>query len=367
MYSIDTPSIGPLLDAIDRLRLGNAGGLERRRRHVDHVVELAADLALRLDALGPLQDHAVARAAEVARHLLGPLERRVRRPGPADRVVRERGRAAPVFDVARHLVVGPDDAVQRHHLVVRALGPALGARAVVADDVEENRVVELAERLELRGEAPDFVVGVLGEAGEGFHLALEQALLVGAHVVPGRYFLRPRRQLRIRRDHAHCLLPRVGLLAELVPAAAELALVLRDPFLRRVVRRVRRAGREVHVERLVRRQRMLRARPLDRLVRHVGREVVVRRHVVLDARDAVEDRGRPLVGLAADEAVELVEAGAGRPAIEGTRNRDFPGRRLVVLAEGGGAVAVHAQDLRERRHALRPDAGVARKRRWQVP
>ena len=30
----------PLLDAVDDQRRGEAGGLEHRRRHVDHVVEL---------------------------------------------------------------------------------------------------------------------------------------------------------------------------------------------------------------------------------------------------------------------------------------------------------------------------------------
>ena len=39
-----------------------------------------------LDALRPGHDHRVACAAEVAGHLLAPLERRVHRPGPAHRV-----------------------------------------------------------------------------------------------------------------------------------------------------------------------------------------------------------------------------------------------------------------------------------------
>ena len=51
----------------------------------------------------------------------------------------------------------------------------------------------------------------------------------------------------------------------------------------RVVRGVRRAGGEVHEERPVRRQRLLGTAPADRLVRHVGREVVVRVVRHLDA------------------------------------------------------------------------------------
>ena len=170
------------------------------------------------------------------------------------------------------------------------------------------------------------------------------------------------RELRVLRDDAHLLLAGEGLFAVLVPAAVELALVLRDPVLRHVMRGVRGAGGEVGEERLVRGQRLLAPDPLDGLVRHVGGEVVVRvvRHLDLDG--AVVDQRRPLIGLAADEAVELVEAGMRGPAIERSGHADFPRRRLVILAEGGRAVAVLAQDLGQRRDALRPRPGVARER-----
>ena len=189
-----------------------------------------------------------------------------------------------VVDVVHHLVGFADDAVERHHLVVGAFRPAFGAGAVVADDVEEERVVQLADLFELRDQPADLVVGVLGEAGEGFHLALEEPLLLGAHVVPRGDLLGPRRELGVGRDHAQLLLPREGLLAQLVPAAAELALVLRDPLLGHVVRGVRRAGGEVHVERLVRRERLLGADPVDRLVGHVRGEVVARRRAACSTR-----------------------------------------------------------------------------------
>ena len=45
-----------LLDAVDERRLGQAGGLENRRRDVDHVMELGADLAARAEASGPVND-----------------------------------------------------------------------------------------------------------------------------------------------------------------------------------------------------------------------------------------------------------------------------------------------------------------------
>ena len=89
-----------LLDAVDDRRMRQPGGFEDRRRDVDHVMELAADLALGLDAVRPVHDRAVARAAPVRRHLLGPLVGRVHRVRPADRVVVVGFGPAEVVDLA---------------------------------------------------------------------------------------------------------------------------------------------------------------------------------------------------------------------------------------------------------------------------
>ena len=62
-------------------------GSEHGRGDVDHVGEVASDLAARLDARRPVDDRAVARAAPVRGDLLGPLVGRVHRVRPADRVV----------------------------------------------------------------------------------------------------------------------------------------------------------------------------------------------------------------------------------------------------------------------------------------
>ena len=63
-------------DAIDLGRRLDAHGFVDRRNDVDHVVELRAQAALLLDARRPGHDQAVARAAEMRRHALHPLERR---------------------------------------------------------------------------------------------------------------------------------------------------------------------------------------------------------------------------------------------------------------------------------------------------
>ena len=326
------------------------------------MVPLRADLALRRHALRPVHDQAVAGAAVVGGDLLGPRERRVARHRPARGHVRVGGRPAPVVVVLEHVRERLLHAVEVRHLAEHAVHAALGARAVVAQDVEDERVVELPDVADGVHQPADLGVGVLAEAGVDLHLAGEELLLVGAESAPVLDRLGLRRKLRPGRHDAEVDLAREGLLAHHVPARVEPTLVLRDPLLRRVVRGVRRARREVHEEGLVRRQRLLELHPGDRLVRHVRHEVIVRVSRDLDRVHAVVEVRRPLVGLAAEEAVELVEPGPCRPAVGRARRADLPGRRLVVLAEEAGAVAVQPQHLGERRDVVRALPRVARKR-----
>jgi hypothetical protein len=101
-----------------------------------------------------------------------------------------------------------------------------------------------------------------------------------------------------------------GRLAVLLPSNRRRGIKLRH------YRRVDGARRVVHEQRLVRRHRLLGLHPVDRLVRHVDGEVVVRHLRWIDLDHAVVDERLPLVRLVADEAVELVEALVGRPAVE---------------------------------------------------
>ena len=64
-------------------------------------------------------------------------------------------------------------AVEVDHLVVRAVQRAFGGRAVVADDVVDQRVVEQVELLQRINQPTDMVIGVLHEPGVNFHLADE--------------------------------------------------------------------------------------------------------------------------------------------------------------------------------------------------
>ena len=209
------------------------------------------------------------------------------------------------------------------------------------------------------------VVGVLHEPRVDLHLAREDRLHLVGRLVPSRDLGGARRQLRVLRDRSELLLPLERLLSELVPALVELALVLVGPLGRDVVRRVGCAGRVVDEERLVRHQRLLLADPVDRMIRHVLREVIalLGRTVGLDRHGVLVDRRRVLVRLAADEPVEVLEAAAGRPGVERAHRARLPDGHLVALAELRCRVTVQLQRLGERGGRLRPDRVVAGRRR----
>ena len=175
------PSIGALLDAVHDLGRADAGGLEDRRHDVDDVDELLAQAALVLDARRPGHHHVLVDAAELRGVLLEPGERRVEGPRPAGRHVVVGLLGAPhVVELHLHVDGQLVDAVEERDLVRRADRPALGARAVVAVDVDDQRVVELAQVLEGLDHAADLVVAVGGVGGEDFDLADEELLLVRA-------------------------------------------------------------------------------------------------------------------------------------------------------------------------------------------
>ena len=68
--------------------------------------------------------------------------------------------------------------VQHDNLVERPGQPTFGAGAVVPEDVEEERVVQLAQRVDGVGQSADLVVGVPGKGREDLHLMRVELLLV---------------------------------------------------------------------------------------------------------------------------------------------------------------------------------------------
>ena len=161
----------------DHHRRLNAGGFENRRHDVDDVVELRADAAHILDVAGPRHDHALPGAAEEGGHLLGPFERRVEGPGPRHRHVR-RGHVRAQDIVELQLRFDRNiDGLNRGQVERRADRGAFGAGAVVAADVDDERVIELAQVFHRLDDPADFVVGIGHIRGEDIRLADEHLLL----------------------------------------------------------------------------------------------------------------------------------------------------------------------------------------------
>jgi hypothetical protein len=153
----------------------------------------------------------------------------------------------------------------------------LGAGAVVAVDVDDEGVVELAHGLDGLDHAADLMIDVGHVGGEHVNLAEEQLLLVRDALVPVlEQVPRPWRQLGVLGNDAQLLLVREDSLADLVPAVVEQVHGADPvhPILRRVVRGVRAARHVVEEERLLGGERVHAGQVVDGVVGHRGREVM---------------------------------------------------------------------------------------------
>jgi hypothetical protein len=151
--------------------------------------------------------------------------------------------------------------------------------------------------------------------------------------------------LRVGRDNAEAFLVGEYLIAQLFVTHVELAFELVDPLLLRLVRRMGAPGYVIKEERLVGRGRVQVAQMFDGLVGQIGGEVVAG---LADKREylgmVTEQVRRPLVGLPAHKAVEILETQSRGPLIVRPGNAVLKTRRVVVLAKPGGGVTALLQD-----------------------
>src|SRR5262249_12611835 len=113
------------------------------------------------------------------------------------------------------------------------------------------------------------------------------------------------------------------------------------PLLRRVMRCMGRAGRVLDEDRLARISLVDPRHPVDGIVSHRRDEVPAWLALEwINLRGVAEQVRLPLVGVAADEAVEIFEAHAGRPPVERSDLAGGKCRGVVVFAEPRGRVAI---------------------------
>ena len=94
-----------------------------------------------------------------------------------ERVGAPRVEPAVLLDQRELLLGGEGEPVLHRQLVEGAGQRSLQARAVVPEDVDDERVLELAHLLDRVEQAADVPVGVLLEAGIDLHLPRVQLLL----------------------------------------------------------------------------------------------------------------------------------------------------------------------------------------------
>jgi hypothetical protein len=236
-----------------------------------------------------------------------------------------------------------------------------GARAVIRDD-HDQRVLELADALQVGEQPPDVVIGVAQEPSEHLHHPRVQAPLIVAERLPRGNVRVVARQLRGLRDDAELLLAREHLLTVGVPTIVEGALVTVGPLTGNVVRRVHRTGTKMHIERLVGVDLLGVRDKLDRAVGQILGQVValIGRFRRLDLMIVIDQVRVPLARVAAEEPVVTLKAAAERPAVIWACGRLLAAGYQMPLADHVGVVAVLQEHLRQKPVLERDKPVIAR-------
>jgi hypothetical protein len=161
-----------------------------------------------LNLRGLAHGHRVARAAEVPCDQLGGLVGRVTGPDPSGviHVVglgrTEYAEAAQLFQGLNMLLRRQGNAILCERFADRAV-LAFDRSAVVAPDVEDQRIVAVAELLDFIRDAAALRIHVLGESGKHLDPPPLEGLLVLPNRIPRGQRRGVGRESRIRRNRAH--------------------------------------------------------------------------------------------------------------------------------------------------------------------
>src|SRR5207237_183387 len=120
---------------------------------------------------------------------------------------------AQLIVMLEHVLNGLLHTVKISHLVEHSAHATLGTRAIVANDVEDERIFELTGGFDGVDQASDLGVGIFGETGKYLHLPREQLFFVTAKLGPIRNGVRLRCELGARRNDAELDLPCQSLFA----------------------------------------------------------------------------------------------------------------------------------------------------------
>ena len=256
--------------------------------------------------------------------LLVAAQRRVGRHRPAVREIVVRFRAADVVDLAHLFGDRLGAEIVRPHRVDKAERPALLARAIVRQN-EDQRVVADPGGFQKPDQPRQMPVGMVEHAGERRLQPREQALLVGAVLVPRLHAVIARGHFGVRRHDPHRLLARHALLALDVPAVRENLVIAFDDIGGRLMRRVTGGKRDPGQPGQIGPVGDVISDETDRLIDQIGGQVIAVGKAAgwIDVGVVGDQLRRELVGLGIEEAIEPVKTAAERPAIERARSRRF--------------------------------------------
>src|SRR5260370_443343 len=285
------------------------------------------------------------------RDLFHPLEWRVERPCPFCRVVRESFVRSPKFVPEELIFDWHGNAIKGSEFVRRPVEHALGARAVVAADVDDQGVIQFAEVFYRLNHPANFVVGVSEIRAVHVSLLDKEFLLFPIERVPFRQAVRPRGQLRVLGHDAEFLLVGEDGVADFVPAAIEEVHVanLLHPLRRRMMWGVRTARRVIDKEWYGFRDFLELLHVMDRIVSHGGCQIPTGLPLKrIDGCRVAKQVRLPLASVAADEPVEILETHTDRPLVKRPSLARLIKWRVVVLAEPRGRVTVLLENLTNR-------------------